>query len=127
MFRYKVKLKQATDPKMGLGLFADEFISGGSVVWKFIEGVDLKIHKDKIEKLNDVQKLYFNTYAWIKGDYYFLSCDLTNFINHSKTPNVSCMELSYCVATNDINIGDEIFENYGEFDDCFNEYKNDLF
>ena len=36
MFRYKVKLKQATDPKMGLGLFADEFISSEYRDWEQI-------------------------------------------------------------------------------------------
>lgn len=126
MFRYKVKLKEATNPKMGLGLFSEEFIISGSVVWEFLDGIDLKIHKDKIEELNEIQKEYFYKYAWIEGDYYLSSCDLTNFINHSDTPNVSCIDPKYCIATKDINVGEEIFENYEEFDDSFDEYKNDL-
>ena len=36
MLLFKTEVKVATDPKMGLGLFATEFIPKGSVVWKFV-------------------------------------------------------------------------------------------
>ena len=66
MFLYRVEVKVATNPKMGLGLFAKEFIPKNSVVWKFIEDIDLKIPVEKIEILTDVQREHFEKYGWIE-------------------------------------------------------------
>jgi SET domain-containing protein len=126
MFKYKAEVKIATNPKMGLGLFAKEFIEKGSIVWEYIEGVDIKICKDKFEKLNEVQKEYFYKYAWLEEDgCYYSSCDLTNFINHSYNPNLKVID-NIVIAIQDIQTGEEMFENYQEFDPEFDEYKNEF-
>ena len=91
MFLHRVEVKVATNPDMGLGLFAKEFIPKASIVWKFVEGVDIKLSTDQFNALNTAQREYFNKYGWIeKGeeDFYYSSCDLTNFMNHSYDPNV---------------------------------------
>jgi SET domain-containing protein len=126
MFKYKAEVKIATNPKMGLGLFAKEFIEKGSIVWEYIEGVDIKICQDKFEKLNEVQKEYFYKYAWLEEDgCYYSSCDLTNFINHSYNPNLKVID-NIVIAIQDIQTGEEMFENYQEFDPEFDEYKNEF-
>jgi SET domain-containing protein len=126
MFKYRAEVKVATNPQMGLGLFAKEFIEKGSVVWQYIEGVDIRICKDKFEKLNEVQKEYFYKYAWLEEDgCYYSSCDLTNFINHSYNPNLKVID-DIVIAIQDIQPGEEMFENYQEFDPEFDKYKNEF-
>lgn len=127
MFKYRTEVKVATNPQMGLGLFSKEFIKKGSIVWEYIEGVDVRISKEKFEELNDAQKAYFYKYAWLEeDDCYYSSCDLTNFINHNYTPNLKVID-NIMVAIQDIQSGEELFENYQEFDLEFNDYKDELF
>ena len=125
MLLFKTEVKVATDPRMGLGLFATEFIPKGSVVWKFVEGVDIKVSVDRVEQMSEAQQEYFEKYAWVEDDYYYSSCDLTNFVNHSYQPNLKIID-EIMISLRDIHPGEELFENYAEFDDCFDEYK-DLF
>jgi hypothetical protein len=123
MFLFRAEVKVATNPKMGLGLFATEFIPKDSVVWKFVEGVDIKISIDEVEQMSEPQQEYFNKYAWIEKEYYYSSCDHTNFVNHSYQPNLKNVD-EILIAIRDIKPGEELFENYSEFDDCFDEYKD---
>jgi len=123
MFLFKTEVKVATDPKMGCGLFTLEFIPKDSIVWKFIEDVDVKISINKVKQMSISQQEFFEKYGWIKGDYYYSSCDLTSFINHSYSPNLDNTQ-EVTIALKDIKEGEELFTNYEEFDDCFNEYKD---
>ena len=45
MFKYRVEVKVATNPEMGLGLFASEPIKENSIVWEFLDGIDIRISK----------------------------------------------------------------------------------
>lgn len=126
MFLFKTEVKVATDPKMGLGLFATEFIPKDSIVWKFEEGVDIKISIDKVKQMPDAQQEYFNKYAWIEDNYYYSSCDLSNFLNHSYTPNLDNTK-DVTIALKNIEPGEELFTNYAEFDDCFDDYKDEYY
>ena len=65
MFLYRVEVKVATNPKMGLGLFAKEFIPKDSIAWKFTEGIDTKISQSQFSDFNDAQKEYLTKYGWI--------------------------------------------------------------
>ena len=124
MFLFRTEVKVATDPRMGLGLFATEFIPKGSIVWEFVEGVDIKVSVDRVEKMSEAQQEYFEKYAWVEDDYYYSSCDLTNFVNHSYQPNLKIID-EVMISLRDIYPGEELFENYAEFDDCFDEYKDE--
>ena len=123
MFLFKAEVRVATDPRMGLGLFATEFIPKGSVVWEFVDGVDIKVSIDKVRQMSEAQQEYFKKYAWTEEDYYYMSCDYTNFINHSYNPNLDNTK-DITIALIDIKPGEELFTNYAEFDDCFDEYKD---
>jgi SET domain-containing protein len=126
MFLFKTEVKVATNPKMGLGLFATEFIPKDSIVWKFEEGVDIKISIDKVKQMPNAQQEYFNKYAWIEDNYYYSSCDLSNFLNHSYTPNLDNTK-DVTIALKNIEPGEELFTNYAEFDDCFDDYKDEYY
>lgn len=119
------EIKISTNPLMGLGVFCLEFISSGSLVWEFTNGIDIKISKQEFNQLNIAQQSHFKKYGWREFDYYYTSCDISNFINHSSHPNLDCTE-SDIYALRDINIGEELFVNYQEFDHDFFEYKHEL-
>ena len=130
MFLYRVEVRVATNPKMGLGLFAKEFISKDSVVWEFVDGLDIKISMNEFNALNDAQKEYFKKYAWIEksddGEEFMCSnADLSNFINHSNSPNIVSAGSS-SVAIRDIQVDEEIFINYNSFDTEFDSYKDEM-
>ena len=124
MFLFRTEVKVATDPRMGLGLFAKEFIPKDSVVWKFVEGVDIKVSIKEVEQMSEAQQEYFEKYAWVEDNYYYSSCDLTNFVNHSYQPNLKIID-EIMISVRDIYPGEELFENYSEFDECFDEYKDE--
>ena len=124
MFLFRTEVKVATDPRMGLGLFATEFIPKDSIVWEFVEGVDIKVSVDRVEQMSEAQQEYFEKYAWVEDDYYYSSCDLTNFVNHSYQPNLKIID-EIMISLRDIHPGEELFENDAEFDDCFDEYKDE--
>lgn len=127
MFLYRVEVKIATNPEMSLGLFTKEFIPKGAIVWEFIEGVDVKMDEETFNKLNEVQKEFFKTYGWKEDDgYYYSSCDFTNFMNHSYNSNLESVG-EFTKSKRNIEIGEELFINYEEFDVNFDTYKNELF
>ena len=126
MFLYKVEVKIAINPKMGLGLFTKEFIPKGAIVWEFVEGVDVKMNKTTFNKLNYAQQDFFEKYGWKEDDgFYYLSCDLTNFINDNEHKNLDVVG-DVIISNKDIQIGMELFEDYSEFDSEFNTYKNEF-
>jgi SET domain-containing protein len=126
MFLYKVEVKIATNPEMDLGLFTKEFIPKGTIVWEFVEGVDIKMDETTFNKLNEAQKEFFEKYGWKEDDgFYYSSCDLTNFINHSYNPNLDVVG-EIIISNKDIQIGEELFEDYSQFDTEFYTYKNEF-
>ena len=120
------EIKIATNPLMGLGVFCLQPITSGSLVWEFTNGVDIKISKQQYDQLNIAQQNHFKKYGWREFDYYYSSVDTSNFINHSLTPNLDCTQ-SNIYALRDIDIGEELFVNYQEFDHDFCDYRYELF
>jgi SET domain-containing protein len=102
-----------------LGVFSEQFIPAGSVVWQWHEGFDIKIAPELIEKLPESPREYMKKYGWIEDNQFFICLDNEQFINHSDDPN--CIfgdgddEWS-ALAARDIHIGDELTQNYKDFD-----------
>lgn len=115
----------AESPGMGLGVFSKNFIEKGTVIWEFVEGFDIQVHEDGYKTLNSVQKSHVDRYFWKEGEYYYSSCDYSNFQNHSYTPN-SIPLGEKMVAARNIEANEEILVNYQSFDDDFDYYKNTL-
>jgi SET domain-containing protein len=115
----------AESPGMGLGLFAKNFIKKDTVVWEFVEGFDTEVHIDEYKNLNDIQKAFVDKYFWKEGEYYYASCDYSNFQNHSYNPN-SIVVGEKMLAARDIQANEEILVDYQTFDDNFNSYKDML-
>ena len=108
----------------GLGLFADEKIPKGTVVWKYDKRFDIAFDPDEVERFPDIQKNLINRYAYlsIESNKYIYCTDDGRFMNHSSikyniedrpSPNE---EEASCVANRDIDVGEEILINYRTFD-----------
>jgi SET domain-containing protein len=125
MFNFLVEVKESINKDYGLGLFAKEKIPKNSVVWQFNTDFDIKFHIDQFNKLSNTHQNYFKKYGWMDNNYIYSSCDFTNFLNHSFNPNL-IFSGDLTIAKNDINIDEELFVNYQEFDEWFDEYKHIL-
>lgn len=124
MFMIETYIKES-DGK-GLGTFSKKFIPKGTIIWKFVEGFDIKVHVSDTDKLNSIQKEFIYKYFWREGDYYYSSCDHSIFQNHSYNANSIPDEYGNMIANCDIHIDEEIVVNYNDFDLDFDLYKNTL-
>jgi len=108
----------------GLGLFADQDIPKSTKSWKFSPGLDLEISHSDFEKLSQQEKdtILFYGFNSKKTGNYHLSFDNVRFMNHSPNGNisidVSVEDVEYpLIANRDIKKGEELTQNYFEFDE----------
>lgn len=109
-------------PIQGLGLFAAEFVPKGILVWKLNANIDVVYSKGEYENLDvtELEKLYLDKYVYGLNGLYCLCGDDARFTNHSDNPNTGGGDFYTCYALKDINIGDEITNDYNEIYDDFN-------
>ncbi|MGO9546249.1 MAG: SET domain-containing protein [Rhodomicrobium sp.] len=110
----------------GLGLFAGQYIPKGTVVWKFVPGVDALLDASEIESLPEVTRDICRRYAYLDHTHkkYVLCGDDARFENHSENPNTAGVypegePFGIDVATRDIQEGEEITCDYRTFDTEF--------
>lgn len=118
MLLVKTRLKRSS--LHGLGVFAAEFIPRGAVVWKYVEGVDHRLSAEFVESLPDPARSAILHYCALWGGGYVVSADNARFLNHSETPNlrtVSAPDID--IAIREIYEGEELTEDYREFDENF--------
>jgi hypothetical protein len=119
----------------GIGLFADQFIPKGTVVWEFDKQFDIFFTSTEVEYMSDLQKELIKHFAYFspQSSKYVYSIDNTRFINHSINPNIAD-EITYvssneefpCIAIRDINIGEEITVDYRSID-FVDKYSNEKY
>jgi|ERR1035437_2314790 SET domain-containing protein len=122
MLLVKTKIKESKIH--GIGLFADQFISKGTEIWRFTPGFDQKFTREQILSFPDLLQTYIYKYCWRskKSKLYCFSADNGKYFNHSKNPNVlseyrDSEEEVITIAIKDIQIGEEILDNYSSFED----------
>ncbi|MDE1871351.1 MAG: SET domain-containing protein [Candidatus Micrarchaeota archaeon] len=128
MMCVKTKIRQSKIH--GIGLFADQNIKKGTIVWRFTPNFDLRFTKKQIKKLpNQVQK-YLEEYVWLskKSGKYCFSSDNGKYFNHSDSPNVLSAyykgeEEVITKAIRDIKKGEEITDDYHSFEKNFRKPK----
>jgi uncharacterized protein len=120
-----VKAKTGPSAIHGIGLFAKEFIAEGTKVWEFTEGFDLVLTKEQVASLSEASQEQFFNYAYLskKSGKYILCSDDARFFNHEKPSNIVCrvpeegaIDALECFAVRNIQPGEEITNNYEEFD-----------
>jgi len=125
--RHGIILKQISDDFQGL--FSEEFIPAGSVVWKNrrdgpAESGYRKLYGSDIASLNETEQSFFIRYSYQNGSDYFISplnCeevgrDASNFWNHSCDPNTLPSDEDHWVAIRDIQPGEQLTIDYCTFD-----------
>lgn len=119
-----VKTKLSESKIHGIGVFAAEFIKKGTLVWKFDPRIDKVLTKSDLENLALINKEFVLHYSYLTNNVFVLAGDNGMFVNHSLRPNLigedSADGYGICRALKDINVGEELTQDYSEFDENFN-------
>lgn len=107
----------------GFGLFADQHIHAGTLVWNFDPYVDLALETTHVDKLSPAFMEYFEKYAYldIRLRKYVICGDDARFVNHSDQPNLVGIytvgrEYGIDIAIREIKQGEELTSDYSSFD-----------
>lgn len=105
----------------GIGLFANENIKSGAIVYKPNPGLDIKITEEEFSKLEKNCQETIRHYGFRSkvDSMWYLAFDDIRFCNHSKNSNLFQSEIdnNKCLTANrDIKKGEELLQNYGEFE-----------
>jgi SET domain-containing protein len=102
----------------GLGVFAAEFISKDTKIWRFVEGFDRCYSLKQFAKLPKEAKEFIHHHGYrVDGEILF-TVDNDRHMNHSDQPN-TYLRNGYAIARRDIRKGVEITNDYREFDAVF--------
>lgn len=118
-----VKTRIGVSSTHGIGLFANEFISKGTVTWQYHPGFDFSYTEEEIKKLPETPQKALLHYSYFDSEIkkFVIPIDDLRFINHSverEKINISS-EPHADVASRDIQIGEELFCNYNMFDEAY--------
>ncbi len=133
MYLVKVEVKESIIN--GKGVFSLEEISKGKIVWKFDPLHDKTLSVQEFNELDQTEKSELKRVAYLStssGLYvYPPEGDPALFTNHSKDHNLSVLidkvisEEPYFIANRDIHTGEELTNNYSEFDESLKKVKLD--
>ena len=114
MLQVKTSLKPSNIH--GIGLFADQFIEKGKIIWEYTPNIDREFTEEEYISLSDLDVKF---YSFQIDGIYCLCCDDAKFFNHSKTPNceeiINDIKFGYTIAASDIHIGEELTTDYMTF------------
>lgn len=133
MYTIKVSVQRSTID--GNGVFAGEAIKKGTIVWLFNSTKDLSVTQAEFAEFDDAKKEWFYHSAYLSPWTGLWICppkdDASNYTNHSVDNNLtvrydaSVSSEPYFVANRDIAEGEEITNNYYEFDEITRTQKPD--
>lgn len=113
----RVKAYLADSSVHGIGLFAAEDITEGTVIWEFHPGADhvytVGEFTSFMGSLDPAGVSFLSSYIYKRNGLFYLLVDNTRFINHSEScPNLTLLDDHTEVATRDIEKGEEFLEDY---------------
>lgn len=116
-FNYKLK---ASDLH-GVGLFTDEPLAKGQLLYTASPLLDLNITPKQFDTLDEKEKKEILWWGFFDqpSQMWHVDFDVSKFINHSYTATVTQDEShdeAYLVAARDIEAGEELTQNYLEFE-----------
>lgn len=118
-----VKTKLQMSGIQGLGVFADQFIPAGAVVWEQHPQFDIQFPPAALDEFPQYTRDRIMHFAYVdkRTGMGILCADDARFMNHSNDPNTRTFvdENGHerDLAVRDIQPGDEITCDYHEFDD----------
>src|SRR5262249_26318666 len=113
-----VKTRLAKSKIHGTGVFANQDIPKGTKVWTFVEGFDRVYTPAEFKKLPKEAQDFSAHYGYKADGEILLTVDQDCYTNHSDNANTRYRG-GYMVATRAIKKGEEITNNYREFDPEF--------
>jgi SET domain-containing protein len=105
----------------GKGVFAGENIKQGKVVWIFNPKIDMCVAEEKFNLLNKKTQNKILKISSFKNGFYIVPTDNDKYSNHFNNANLiedinDTNSFSKClIAARDINIGEELTQNYKTF------------
>lgn len=120
MLKIKTYVAKSTIPNAGNGLFADQDVSKGTLIWQ-LNLIDKVIPIGTLIHLSEQERIYLEKYAYKSNENLILCSDDGKYINHSINPNledyIDPKFGSVTIAKIDIKQSDELLSNYANFDD----------
>lgn len=119
-------------PIAGIGLFAAQPVEKGHKLWQFVPGFDTIMSTEFVASLPKMNQDFIHDNASLIPQLgaYLMCGDNDRFSNHSDEPNRLFVFESptniFEVATRDIRTGEELTNDYSEFDDNFADYAGDF-
>ena len=124
MFHIKTTIKNS--PLHGIGLFADENIFKGQKIYTENPNLDIFLSNEEFSKLPENEKTTIQHYGYfdIQKNKWHLNFDDMRFCNHSKDGNITLIDKIVIIAKKDIKKGEELTQNYEEFEVLRDKLKN---
>jgi SET domain-containing protein len=119
MIHAKYKLKASN--LHGIGLFIDEDVKQGELIYTASPLLDLNITQEQFDLLDQKEKDEILWWGFFDhpSQMWHVDFDVSKFINHSYRANLTQhdnRDEAYLIAARDISIGEELTQNYLEFE-----------
>lgn len=125
-FQIDYEIKSVSNEKLGKGIFTKTKIYTNTIIWKYVPNVNCDVYKGEVALRNHLKSLSREkAIHWIKHCFLSKHCDDVEisaneilddgaFWNHSDDANCVTKEDGSCYAKRDIQIGEELTDNYGK-------------
>lgn len=112
MIHPKTEIKFINE-NVGYGVVAKEFIPKGTITW-VLDKFDREFTPENYENLEPIYKELLETYAYKNNSGNLILCwDNARFVNHSFNSNCLTTAYNFEVAIRDIEIGEQLTDDYG--------------
>lgn len=116
-----IKYKLDRSDHHGIGLFADQDIRKGTLIYTASPMLDTNITQEQFDALDEKEKKEVRWWGFFDEptQKWHVDFDVSHFINHSHEGTVTQdpeHSDAYLVATKDMTTGEELTQNYLEFE-----------
>jgi len=113
---FKIKYFLDKSQIHGIGLFANQNIQEGNIVYVHNKDLDKIISQDEFERLELEEKRIFKHYGYFNPQegVWRLDHDDIRFCNHSENSNITLVN-GKIIAKRNIKRGEELLQDYSEF------------
>lgn len=117
---FLIKRKLAPSTLHGIGVFADEDIPKGAIVYRHTPELDIQLTDEQFRALEQAEQETILHYGYRdkRTGLYRLDHDDIRFVNDSRNPNIGYEEDSgNIIALREIAHGEELTQSYADFEE----------